>query len=142
MIKLTTTQAKAVASKIRERIILHNADIRKKLRDSYIDSDDYKNKQREVHETLVTVYQTSLKVGLTLGVGVSGKYCSGYMYKLEDVKSVEKNIMDCIINKYIQDNDTTKCAPSEESLVTDLIFESLTSDGVEELMNKFIEQYL
>ena len=50
--------------------------------------------------------------------------------------------MHCIINKYVQDNDTTKCIPSEESLVTDLIFESLTSDGVEELMNKFIERYL
>lgn len=142
MIKLTTTQAKAVASKIRERIVLHNEDVRKKLKDSYIDSDDYKNKQKELHETLMTVYQTSLKIELTLGVNVSGKYYSGYMYKLEDVESVEKDIMNCIVNKYVQDNDTTKCVPSEESLVTDLIFESLTSDGVEELMNKFIKQYL
>lgn len=142
MIKLSTTQAKAVASKIRERIILHRADVRKKLRDSYIDSDDYKNKQREVHETVMTIYQTSLKVGVTLGICVQGRYYSGYMYKPENIESVEENVMSSIVNKYVEDNDTTKDVPSEESLVTDLIFESLTSDGVEELMNKFIERYL
>ena len=142
MIKLTTTQAKAVASKIRERLMEHNNQVRNALRKEYKESDDYKNKQREVHETVITIYQTSLKINLALGICVSGKYYSGYMYKLEDVKSVEENIMECIVNKYVKDNDTTKRIPSEESLVTDLIFESLTSDGIEELMNKFIEQYL
>ena len=43
MIKLNQTQAKAVASKIREKILLHNSEVRKQMKDSYINSDDYKN---------------------------------------------------------------------------------------------------
>lgn len=120
----------------------HNNQVRNALRKEYKESDDYKNKQREVHETLVTVYQTSLKVGITLGICVQGRYYSGYIYKPEDIKSVEENVMSSIVNKYVEDNNTTKSVPSEKSLVTDLIFESLTSDGIEELMDKFIKQYL
>ena len=50
MIKLTTTQAKAVASKIRERLMEHNDQVKNALKEEYKNSDDYKNKRREIHE--------------------------------------------------------------------------------------------
>ena len=63
MIKLNQTQAKAVASKIREKILQHNREVRKQMKDAYINSDDYKNKQREIREMVIVVYQTQTKVG-------------------------------------------------------------------------------
>lgn len=142
MIKLTTTQAKAVASKIRERILLHNDGVRKQLRENYLASDEYQNKLKEIHEIAIVVWQASVKVGLTLGIGISGHYGTSYMYKEEDIKDVEKRMSDALVSDYLHKNDTTKTLPTEDQLVTDLIFESLTSEGIEDLMNKFIEQYL
>ena len=63
MIKFTTTQAKAVARKIRERLIEHRTQVREALKEEYKNSDDYKNKLREIHELVVTVWQTHLKTG-------------------------------------------------------------------------------
>ena len=142
MIKLTTTQARAVASKIRERLNDHDSQVRKDLRKEYMNSDDYKNKLKEAHEVAITVLQANLKLGIIMGVGVSGRYNTHYIYEEKDVEKVEQNIMDTFIDKYVQDNRNFKGIPSEDKLVTDLIFESLTSEGIEELMNKFIEQYL
>jgi len=142
MIKLTQTQAKAVAAKIRERLYEHDAQVRKELREQYVNSDDYKNKLREAHETAVTIYQTSLKLGITIGVGVSGRYGTTYMYKDEDIKEVENKLMASLIDKYVEEHYDYKGIPHEDQLVTDLIFESLTSEGIEDLMNKFIEPYL
>jgi hypothetical protein len=142
MIKLTQTQAKAVASKIRERLYEHDAQVRKELREQFINSDEYKNQLREAHEIAITVYQGSLKLGVTLGIGVSGRYGTRYIYKEEDVKEIEETIMRPIIDKYVEENSNLKSIPHEDKLVTDLIFESLTSEGIEDLMNKFIEPYL
>jgi phosphoribosylamine-glycine ligase len=116
--------------------------VRKDLKEQFINSDDYKNKLREAHDTAVTIYQTGLKLGITIGVGVSGRYSTTYMYKDEDIKEVENKLMSPIIDKYIEDNYDYKGIPHEDQLVTDLIFESLTSEGIEDLMNKFIEKYL
>ena len=55
--------------------------------------------------------------------------------KAEEVLSKE------LINKYVSEKDTTKSLPCEDVLITDLIFESLTSEGIEDLMNTFIEKY-
>lgn len=141
MIKLTTTQAKAVASKIRERLIEHNNQVRSALRKEYKESDDYKNQLKEIHELVVTIWQTHLKTGLDYGIGV-GRYSSQWLYAEEDIEKVEKYLSEALVDKYVRERDITKSVPCEDTLVTDLIFESLTSDGVEELMNKFIEQYL
>ena len=111
MIKLTQTQARAVASKIRERLFEHDAQVRKDLREQFINSDDYKNKLREAHDTAVTIYQTGLKLGITIGVGVSGRYSTTYMYKDEDIKEVENKLMSPIIDKYIEDNYDYKGIP-------------------------------
>jgi len=142
MIKLTQTQAKAVASKIRERLFDHHEQVRKNLREQFINSDEYKNQLREAHEIAMTTYQGSLKLGVTLGIGVSGRYNTHYIYKEEDVKAIEENIMRPIIDKYVGEHYEFKSIPHEDKLVTDLIFESLTSEGIEDLMNKFIEPYL
>ena len=142
MIKLTTTQAKAVASKIREKILAHNEQVKKELVEKFINSDDYKNKQVEIHDTVVTVWQTSLKIGLKLGIGTSNHYSCCYMYKEEDIQNVENKMLRSLQEEYISANYTCKNPPSEDQLVTDLIFESLTSEGIEELMEKFINQYL
>ena len=50
--------------------------------------------------------------------------------------------MDKIENDYVSNMYTTPTLPSEETLTQDLIFESLMSEGIEELMDKFIESYL
>ena len=142
MIKLTTTQARAVASKIRERLIDHDSQVRKDLREEYMNSDDYKNMLKEAHEVAITMRQASLKLGITMGVGVSGRYSTHYIYEEEDVKKVEENIVSPLVDKYVEEHRNFKGIPSEDKLVTDLIFESLTSEGIEDLMNKFIEQYL
>ena len=56
---------------------------------------------------------------------------------------MENNLYDInLIADYIKEQDKTKTPPSEEQLVTDLIFQSLTSDKLEDLMNTFIEPYL
>lgn len=141
MIKLTTTQARAVACKIRERILNHNAEVRKQLEEDYKNSDDYKNKQREIHEMVVTIWQTQLKVDVHYGI-TNRSYCTQHMYNEDDVRKVEENLCSDIAKQYVDKNDTTKYPPSEDALVTDLIFESLTSEGIEDLMNKFIEPYL
>jgi hypothetical protein len=142
MIKLTQTQAKAVAAKIRERLFDHHEQVRKELREQFMNSDEYKNQLREAHEIAMTTYQGSLKLGVTLGIGVSGRYGTHYIYKEEDVKAIEENIMRPIIDKYVEEHYEFKSIPHEDKLVTDLIFESLTSEGIEDLMNKFIEPYL
>lgn len=140
MIKLTTTQAKAVASKIRERLIAHNDQVRNALRKEYKESDDYKNKRREIHELVVTAWQTHLKTGLDYSVGVT-RYGSQWLYTEKDVENAEEHLSEELVTRYVNKKDTTKPVPCEDTLVTDLIFESLTSDGIEDLMNIFIEKY-
>lgn len=140
MIKLTTTQAKAVASKIRERLREHNNQVRDALRKEFKESDDYKNKLRDIHELLVTIWQTHLKTGLNYRIGAT-QYSSQWLYTEKDIENAEKYFSEELITKYVNEKDTTKPVPSEDTLVTDLIFESLTSEGIEELMNIFIEKY-
>ena len=140
MIKLTTTQARAVASKIRERILQHNREVRKQMKDSYINSDDYKNKQREIHEMVMFVYQTQTKIGRKYGLACSS-YNYQWMYNEDDIEKVIKRLCEDLVEDYVKEHDQTKNPPSEESLVTDLIFESLTSEGIEEHMNTFIKKY-
>lgn len=140
MIKLTTTQAKAVASKIRERLMVHNNQVRDALRKEYKESDDYKNKRREIHELVVTIWQAHLKTGLDYSIGVT-RYNSRWMLSETDIEDVEKYLSEELVTKYVKEKDTTKSVPNEDALVTDLIFESLTSEGIEELMNTFIKKY-
>ena len=140
MIKLTTTQARAVASKIRERLREHNNQVRDALRKEFKESDDYKNKRREIHELVVTIWQTHLKTGLDYSIGVT-RYNSRWMLSETDMEDVEKYLSEELVTKYVKEKDTTKSVPNEDALVTDLIFESLTSEGIEELMNTFIKKY-
>lgn len=140
MIKFTTTQAKAVARKIRERLIEHRTQVREALKEEYENSDDYKNKRREIHELVVTVWQTHLKTGLDYNIG-TGRYNSQWLYTEEDIEKAEEVLSKELINKYVSEKDTTKSLPCEDVLITDLIFESLTSEGIEDLMNTFIEKY-
>lgn len=140
MIKLTTTQAKAVASKIRERLREHNDQIRNTLRKEFKESDDYKNKRREIHELVVTAWQTHLKTGLDYSIGVT-RYGNQWLFTEEDIEKAEEYLSEELVTRYVSEKDTTKPVPSEDKLVTDLIFESLTSEGIEELMNIFIEKY-
>ena len=141
MIKLTTTQAKAVACKIRERLMEHNNQVRDAIRKEYKNSDDYKNKRREIHELLVTVWQTHLKTGLDYSISANS-YGNNILYTEKDVESAEENICEELVSKYVREKDTTKSIPYEDKLVTDLIFESLTSEGIEELINIFINKYI
>ena len=141
MIKLTTTQAKAVACKIRERLMEHNNQVRDAIRKEYKNSDDYKNKRREIHELLVTVWQTHLKTGLDYSISAN-RYGNNILYTEKDVESAEENISEELVSKYVREKDTTKSIPYEDKLVTDLIFESLTSEGIEELINIFINKYI
>ena len=140
MIKLTTTQAKAVASKIRERLREHNNQVRDALRKEFKESDDYKNKRREIHELVVTIWQTHLKTGLDYRIGAT-QYSSQWLRTEKDVENTEEYLSEELVTRYVNEKDTTKSVPSEDTLVTDLIFESLTSEGIEELMNIFIEKY-
>ena len=140
MIKLTTTQARAVASKIRERLREHNNQVRDALRKEFKESDDYKNKRREIHELVVTIWQTHLKTGLDYRIGAT-QYSSQWLRTEKDVENTEEYLSEELITSYVNEKDTTKSVPSEDTLVTDLIFESLTSEGIEELMNIFIEKY-
>ena len=140
MIKLTTTQARAVASKIRERLREHNNQVRDAIRKEYKNSDDYKNKRREIHELVVTIWQTHLKTGLDYRIGAT-QYSSQWLRTEKDVENTEEYLSEELVTRYVNEKDTTKSVPSEDTLVTDLIFESLTSEGIEELMNIFIEKY-
>ena len=140
MIKLTTTQARAVASKIRERLTEHNNQVRDALRKEFKESDDYKNKRREIHELVVTIWQTHLKTGLDYRIGAT-QYSSQWLRTEKDVENTEEYLSEELVTRYVNEKDTTKSVPSEDTLVTDLIFESLTSEGIEELMNIFIEKY-
>ena len=140
MIKLTTTQARAVASKIRERLREHNNQVRDALRKEFKESDDYKNKRREIHELVVTIWQTHLKTGLDYRIGAT-QYSSQWLRTEKDVENTEEYLSEELVTRYVNEKDTTKSVPSEDTLVTDLIFESLTSEGIEELMTIFIEKY-
>ena len=140
MIKLTTIQARAVASKIRERLREHNNQVRDALRKEFKESDDYKNKRREIHELVVTIWQTHLKTGLDYRIGAT-QYSSQWLRTEKDVENTEEYLSEELVTRYVNEKDTTKSVPSEDTLVTDLIFESLTSEGIEELMNIFIEKY-
>ena len=140
MIKLNQIQARAVASKIRERLREHNNQVRDALRKEFKESDDYKNKRREIHELVVTAWQTHLKTGLDYSIGVT-RYGNQWLYTEKDIENVEENLSNELVTRYVSEKDTTKPVPSEDTLVTDLIFESLTSEGIEELMNIFIEKY-
>ena len=140
MIKLTTTQARAIASKIRERLREHNNQVRDSLRKEFKESDDYKNKRREIHELVVTIWQTHLKTGLDYRIGAT-QYSSQWLRTEKDVENTEEYLSEELVTRYVNEKDTTKSVPSEDTLVTDLIFESLTSEGIEELMNIFIKKY-
>ena len=140
MIKLTTTQARAVDSKIRERLREHNNKVRDALRKEFKESDDYKNKRREIHELVVTIWQTHLKTGLDYRIGAT-QYSSQWLRTEKDVENTEEYLSEELVTRYVNEKDTTKSVPSEDTLVTDLIFESLTSEGIEELIHIFIEKY-
>ncbi len=111
------------------------------LKVKYRETDEYKIMQQEVHEACISVWQASLKLNLRLGIRIS---CySGYdMYDEKDVENAEKGIMEKIERDYVAKTYCPVHLPSEETLTQDLIFESLMSDGIETLMNNFIEQYL
>ena len=141
MIKLTTTQAKAVATKIRQRIMNIQENKREKIKKEYVLTDEYKVKQNEVHEACITVAQTAIKLGTKMGISIS-YYCSYDLGNEKDVETAEKAIMSKILNDYVSEVYNAPNVPSEDELVTDLIFESLTSEGIEQLMDKFIEPYL
>ena len=99
MIKLTTTQARAVASKIRERLREHNNQVRDALRKEFKESDDYKNKRREIHELVVTIWQTHLKTGLDYSIGVT-RYNSRWMLSETDMEDVEKYLSEEVIDDF------------------------------------------
>lgn len=120
--------------------MVHNNQVRDALRKEYRESDDYKNKRREIHELVVTIWQTHLKTGLDYSIGVT-RYNSRWMLSETDMGDVEKYLSEELVTKYVKEKDTTKSVPNEDALVTDLIFESLTSEGIEELMNTFIKKY-
>ena len=141
MIKLTQTQAKAVACKIRERIIDLQEKKKKEIRDNYVLTDEYKAKQQEIHEVCITIYQASLKLGMNMGVRIS-YYCSFELSKEEDIEKAEEHLMSKILEDHVNKVYPAPIIPREEDLVTNLIFESLMADGIEQLMNKFIEPYL
>ena len=141
MIKLTQTQAKAVACKIRERIINLQEAKKQKIKSDYVLTDECKAKQHEIHEACVTVYQTSLKVGIKMGMRVS-YYCTYDICDEKDIENAEKHFMDKVLEEYVNQVYPAPSIPREDDLVTDLIFESLMAEGIEDLMNKFIEPYL
>jgi hypothetical protein len=64
------------------------------------------------------------------------------MYSEKDVEDAEKHIMAKVEDEYVSKAYDFPSLPTEETLTQDLIFESLMSDGIEVLMDKFIEQYL
>ena len=111
------------------------------MKDSYMNSDYYKNKQREIYEMVMFVYQTQTKIGRKYGLACS-TYNYQWMYNEDDIKKVVERLCEDLVADYIKEHDETKSPPSEEQLVTDLIFQSLTSDKLEDLMNTFIEPYL
>ena len=111
------------------------------LKAQYRLTDEYKVKQREVHEACISVWQASIKLDLKLGIRISC-YCGYDMYNEKDVENAEKNMMEKIEKDYVAKTYCPNHLPSEETLTQDLIFESLMSDGIEVLMNNFIEQYL
>ena len=135
-------QARAVACKIRERLFAHNSEVREQLRKTFINSEDYKKQRKEVYEGVMAIYQAGLKVNLKFGVSVTGSYSTHHIEGLEGVDKVTDSLCEKLISRYLQEADKTKSVPSEDTLVTDLIFESLTSEGIEELMDKFIELYV
>lgn len=141
MIKLTQTQAKAVACKIRERVNNLKNEKRQQLKEEYRLTDEYKVKQNEIHEACITVYQAALKLDLKLGIRISC-YCGYELCNEKDIEYAEKAIMGKVEDEYVSKVYTVPSLPSEEKLTQDLIFESLMSDGIEVLMDKFIEQYL
>ena len=118
----------------------NNKKVRDDLRKEYRESDDYKNKRREIHELVVIAWQTHLKTDLDFGINVS-RYNTQWLYTEKDIEDVEKHLSEELVAKYVREKDTTKPVPNEDALVTDLIFESLTSEGIEELMNIFIKKY-
>jgi hypothetical protein len=141
MIKLTVTQAKAVACKIRERVCSIHEEKKQQLLKEYRETDEYRVKRNEAHEACTSVWQASLKLNLNLGVRITC-YCGYDLYKEEDVETAEKVIMKKVEEKYLSKVYVAPKLPSEETLTQDLIFESLMSDGIETLMDKFIEKYL
>ena len=120
--------------------MVHNNQVRDALRKEYKESDDYKNKRREIHELVVTIWQTHLKTGLDYRIGAT-QYSSQWLRTEKDVENTEEYLSEELVTRYVNEKDTTKSVPSEDTLVTDLIFESLTSEGIEELMNIFIKKY-
>ena len=90
---------------------------------------------------VITVYQTQTKIGRKYGLACS-TYNYQWMYNEDDIEKVVERLCEDLVADYIKEHDNTKNPPSEEQLVTDLIFQSLTSDKLEDLMNTFIEPYL
>ena len=89
----------------------------------------------------MVVYQTQTKVGKKYGF-VCSNYNYQWLYSEDDIEKIIERLCEDIVTSYINEHDQTKNPPSEEKLVTDLIFQSLTSDKLEDLMNTFIEPYL
>lgn len=140
MIKLTTTQARAVASKIREKIQNFNDETRENLKKEFENSEEYQNQLKEVHEMCVTVLQTSLKCNCEFGVLYS-RWSYNTITNEEELMTAEKKTMESLTRKYVIEHDKTKQVPDEDSLVTDLIFESLMCEDVQGLIDKFLEKY-
>ena len=114
---------------------------REQLKAQYRSTDEYKVKQQEVHEACITVYQAELKLNINLSLRISC-YCGYELHDEKDVEKAEKGIMAKVEEEYVSNTYITPALPSEEKLTQDLIFESLMSDGIETLMDTFIEKYL
>lgn len=137
MIKLTTTQAKAVAVKIRQKISEYNDSNREALRKKYVESKEYEAQRQEVYKMLTHIYQTSLKLGVTLGIRVPG--CYGLdIYKGEEITEYTNRVMREIVNNYLNNTYNKIRVPSIEDIVDDLIFDSLMCDDLQTLMNNYL----
>ena len=139
MIKLTTTQAKAVAVKIRQKISDYNERNRESLKNKFKESKEYEAQRKEVYETLVHVYQTSLKIGETLGIRIP--YCYGLdLYKEEEISEYTDRIMNQLTSNYADKNQNKIIVPAVEDIVDDLIFDSLMCDDLQTLMNNYLNK--
>ena len=139
MIKLTAIQARAVAEKIRQKIAVQNATNREAAKKEFKESKEYEAQRQVIYELLVHIHQASLKIGEVLGIRMPSCY-SMDLYKEEEISEYTNNIMERLANRYAEKNAEKIMCPSIDTIVTDLIFDSLLCEDLQSLMDNYISK--
>lgn len=141
MLKLSKAQATAVAKKIKDRAYETRKQKVEECKKELINSKEYKQLESEII-AFISVMETIFKYSPKNVEGYITFNAFGYTSYLyhKDINKWKDEILENWINSKVN-NKYPYSSINENELISDIIFESIVSDDLNELIEKFANRY-